>query len=232
MRKRWVRYTAIPRQTPPNNKAFPRDPVAPSRFTNLELDHLVASSLQLSDQARLRLAQRQHFLLQRLEQGAVVLPSYFVRAHHGFVRSHHGEAGGELVPPQGRRKVFGEKNKLHTHTRGGPSAWNGTLLLTLRRVFQHELEASLLYIVCTLSLFATMSVAFNSGPAGLPLARIIATFFAARSARPASPARAVSSMSTSSSSLPYGLWRGREGALDITSAHNSKVKFMRYASPS
>lgn len=119
MRKRWVRYTAIPRQTPPNNKAFPRDPVAPSRLTNLELDHLVASSLQLSDQARLRLAQRQHFLLQRLEQGAVVLPSYFVRAHHGFVRSHHGEAGGELVPPQGRRKVFGEKNKTYTHTHAG-----------------------------------------------------------------------------------------------------------------
>eukprot|EP00903_Cladosiphon_okamuranus_P016190 g14941.t1 len=35
-------------------------------------------------------------------------------------------------------------------------------------------------------------------------------------------------MSTSSSSaLPYGLWRGREGSLDITSAQNSKVKFMR-----
>eukprot|EP00752_Nemacystus_decipiens_P006722 g6045.t1 len=71
-----------------------------------------------------------------------------------------------------------------------------------------------------------MSVAFNGGPAGAPLARIIATFFAARSARPASPAWAVS-MSTSSSSLPCGLWRGREGALDITSAQNSKVKFMR-----
>lgn len=72
-----------------------------------------------------------------------------------------------------------------------------------------------------------MSVAFNFGPAGAPLARIIATFFAARSARPASPVRAMS-MSTS---LPYGTWRGQEGALDITSAQNSKVKFMRCVSP-
>lgn len=40
------------------------------------------------------------------------------------------------------------------------------------------------------------------------------------------------SLSTARSSppLPYGLWRGREGALDITSAQNSKVKLMRCVS--
>ena len=77
----------------------------------------------------------------------------------------------------------------------------------------------------------SMSVAFNSGPSGAPLARIIATFFAARGPSTARDVgvRALSSSSSSSSpSLPYGLWRNREGSLDITSTHNSRVKFLRH----
>lgn len=51
-------------------------------------------------------------------------------------------------------------------------------------------------------------------------------FFAARAARPANRDVGLRAMSATSS-LPYGLWRDRDGALDITSSHNPKVKLMR-----
>lgn len=83
-----------------------------------------------------------------------------------------------------------------------------------------------------------MSVAFNSGPSGPPLVRMIAAFVASRAGRPPSGSRRHGGgdggtrdrgiRAAAMSSLPYGLWRDRGDALDITSAQNPKVKLMRF----
>lgn len=87
-----------------------------------------------------------------------------------------------------------------------------------------------------------MSVAFNSGPAGVPLARILAAFFVARGrpTRDLGARRRVSSRVSGRGRSNIGavdvlggdLWQvdreGRGLELDITSVQNSKVKFMRW----
>lgn len=78
-----------------------------------------------------------------------------------------------------------------------------------------------------------MSIAFNQGPAGVPLARILASFFAARSrvsrdvgVRGRTTHANTAMMSTNL--LPGVLWRADDGLeLDITSVQNTKVKLMR-----
>lgn len=79
-----------------------------------------------------------------------------------------------------------------------------------------------------------MSIAFNQGPAGVSLARILASFFAVRSrvsrdvgVRGRTTHANTAMMSTDL--LPGALWRADGGGLelDITSAQNSKVKLMR-----
>lgn len=88
---------------------------------------------------------------------------------------------------------------------------------------------------CTHHRFA-MSIAFNSGPAGVSLARVLVAFFATRNGRTATrhpSSRTLASTSTSSrdsfGDRFHDLWRAdRHGLeLDITSAQNSKVKRMR-----
>lgn len=84
-----------------------------------------------------------------------------------------------------------------------------------------------------------MSVAFNSGPAGVPLAKILVAFFAAR-ARPnrdvgvgmqASSRGGITNAASRGSIGLQGLWNADrvDQELDITSAQNSKVKLMRWA---
>lgn len=84
-----------------------------------------------------------------------------------------------------------------------------------------------------------MSVAFNGGASGVPLARMIAAFFVS-SKRPSGAGlgqqtrqRAVALLTPGqqqSDRIDRMLWRADEQGqgLDITSAHNSKVKLIRY----
>ena len=79
-----------------------------------------------------------------------------------------------------------------------------------------------------------MSIAFNQGPAGVPLARILAAFFAARgrTSRDVGARGIVTRANTAvmgSNHVPARLWRADQDGLelDITSIHNSKVKMMR-----